>query len=324
MADEVRVVEVLLRDGLQTLVHESGWHSPTTGEKLDLIRRISDTGVPEIEVTGFVHPKVIPMLADAGEIVAGLPNSPRTTYRALVPNLRGAERAAEAGCTKVSCLIVASETYSRKNSNMSVNENLEQIKMISDFCGSAGITVSVGMGICFLCPYEGVVPEESVLRLIDEFTRMGINEVSIADSIGMTNPRDVSNRVAAIKNRWPEMTVGVHLHERNGMALANVLAAYQSGATVFESCLCGYGGGIAMPVSVLGMGNVPTEDVVHMFSEMGVHTGIDLAAIRAASAAAAELIGIPSRARLAQVGTFSELNEMAQQFRSQRGHGASA
>ncbi len=316
MAAEVRIVEVLLRDGLQTMVHESGWHVPTTEEKLDLVRRITEAGVPELEVTGFVHPKVIPMLADASDVVRGIPPHAGTTYRALVPNLRGAERAAEAGSKKVSALIVASETYNQKNANMSLAENIEQIRLITEFCRDKGIEVDLSMGCCFLCPYEGVLPLDNLLRLVEKFVGMGIEEISIADSIGMANPRDVGIRVAAIKKRWPETTVGVHLHERNGMALANVLAAYQNGATMFESCLGGYGGGIAMPVSVLGMGNVPTEDVAHMFSEMGVDTGIDLEALRAVSDFAADIIGVPSRSKLSQVGTFSEFNAMAQQFRT--------
>ena len=312
---EVRIVEVLLRDGLQTMVHEAGWHVPTTEEKITLIDKIADAGVPEIEVTGFVHPKVIPMLADADEVMRALPQRDGLTYRALVPNLKGAQRAIDAGCTKLSALIVASETYSKKNSNMSIAENVEQIRLISELAKASGVHLDVGMGICFLCPYEGPVPEGRILDLIKTFYGFGIREVSIADSIGMSNPRAVGQRVNAIATRFPDVVLGVHLHERTGMALANVVAAWENGATSFESCLGGYGGGIAMPVSVLGMGNVPTEDVVHLFREMGVETGVDLDAIRKLSSEVGELLGIPSRARVAQFGTFEEFNEMAQQYR---------
>jgi len=311
---DVLIVEVLLRDGLQTLVHESGWHEPTTAEKSRLIERISQTGIPEIEVTGFVHPKVIPMLADAEEVVANLPDNPAVTYRALVPNLRGAQRAVAAGTQKLSCLIVASETYSKKNSNMSVGENLAEIERIVEFADENDVDVNVSMGICFLCPYEGPVPEEDVFHLIEAFVKMGIGEVSVADSIGMANPRLVGERVGKISRRWPELALGVHLHERTGMALANIFAAYENGATIFESCIGGYGGGIAMPVSVMGMGNVPTEDVVHLFEEMGVRTGVDLDAVREISKEVGELLGIPSRARVTQYGTYGEFHEFAQQF----------
>ena len=312
---EVRIVEVLLRDGLQTMVHEAGWHVPTTEEKIALIGKIVAAGVPEIEVTGFVHPKVIPMLADADEVMQALPKHDGVVYRALVPNLRGAQRAIDAGCTKLSALIVASETYSKKNSNMSIAENVEQIRLISELAQASGVQMDVGMGICFLCPYEGPVPEKRIIDLISIFHDFGVNEVSIADSIGMSNPRTVGQRVRAVTTRFPDITLGVHLHERTGMALANVVAAWENGATSFESCIGGYGGGIAMPVSVLGMGNVPTEDVVHLFREMGVDTGVDLDAIRSVSDEVGSLLGIPSRARVAQFGTFEEFNEMAQQYR---------
>jgi len=311
---KAHIVEVLLRDGLQTMVHESEWHVPTTAEKLELIARFADAGVPEIEVTGFVHPKVIPMLADADEVVRQLPERPGTIYRSLVPNLRGAQRALDAGCTKMSSLIVASETYNIKNSNMTVADNVEQIRLIAELCAAESIETNVSMGICFLCPYEGVVPEERVLGLIETFMGFGVREVSIADSIGMANPRLVGQRVKAITTRWPELALGVHLHDRTGMALANIVAAYDNGATIFESCTGGYGGGISMPVSVLGMGNVPTEDVVHLFSEMGVETGVDLDAVRATSDHAAKIIGLPSRAKVSQYGTFAEFNAIAQQY----------
>ncbi len=312
---KARIVEVLMRDGLQTMVHEEGWHVPTTEEKIALIGKIADAGVPEIEVTGFVHPKVIPMLADADDVMRALPARDGVVYRALVPNLRGAQRAIDAGCTKLSALIVASETYSKKNSNMSIAENVEQVRLIAELATASGVSMNVGMGICFLCPYEGPVPEDRILDLISTFYRFGVREVSIADSIGMSNPRIVGQRVKAITSRFPDVVLGVHLHERTGMALANVVAAWENGATSFESCLGGYGGGIAMPVSVLGMGNVPTEDVVHLFREMGVETGVDLDAIRNLSAEVGSLLGVPSQARVAQFGTFEEFNAMAQQYR---------
>jgi hydroxymethylglutaryl-CoA lyase len=321
---KAHIVEVLLRDGLQTMVHESTWHVPTTDEKLDLIARLADAGIPELEVTGFVHPKVIPMLADADELMCRLPKRRGTVYRALVPNVRGAERARDAGCTKLSALIVASETYNKKNANMSLADNVEQIRLIAELCAAEQLEINVSMGICFLCPYEGLVPEARVLELIETFMGFGIREISIADSIGMANPRLVGQRVNAIATRFPELALGVHLHDRTGMALANIVAAYENGATIFEGCTGGYGGGIAMPVSVLGMGNVPTEDVVHLFAEMGIETGVDLDALRATSAYTAQLIGLPSRAKVTEFGTFAEFNALAQNYRHAPPRGASA
>ncbi|MBC9732811.1 hydroxymethylglutaryl-CoA lyase [Nocardioides marmotae] len=308
---EVRIVEVLLRDGLQTMLHEQDWHVPTTDEKFYIAEQVAQTGIPEQEVTGFVHPKVIPMLADADELVRRLPQHENFVNRALVPNVRGAERAVEAGCTKLSALIVNSETYNRKNANMSIAENIEQVRLIAEIAEQHGLEIDASVGMCFLCPYEGPISESSVLDLVDQFTSFGIHDIAIADSIGMANPRLVGGRVAAIMKRWPDLVLGVHLHERTGMALANVVAAYENGATSFESCIGGYGGGIAMPVSVKGMGNVPTEDVVHLFREMGVETGVDLDKVRALSDEVAQIIGIPSRARVAQYGTYEEFHELS-------------
>jgi hydroxymethylglutaryl-CoA lyase len=316
---DVRVVEVLLRDGLQTMVHERDFHVPSTAEKIDLAGRLADAGVPEIEVTGFVHPRVIPMLADASDVIAGLAPRPGTVFRALVPNVKGADRARAAGCTKLSALIVASETYSGKNSNMSVRENVEQIRRIAALARESDLAVNVTMGIAFLCPYEGLVPERRVLELIDEFAGMGVEEISIADSIGMANPRLIAQRFASVHRRWPELTLGAHLHERTGMAIANVVAAYESGATVIESCIGGYGGGISMPTSVLGMGNVPTEDVVNLFAEMGIETGIDLAAVRRIGEDVAELLRLESGSRVTRFGTFADFHAEAQAHRADAG-----
>ncbi|GEL21060.1 hydroxymethylglutaryl-CoA lyase [Pseudonocardia sulfidoxydans NBRC 16205] len=327
MAEEpqARIVEVLLRDGLQTMVYESDWHVPTTEEKLELIEMLADAGIPELEVTGFVHPKVIPMLADASEVVQRLPDRPGTVYRALVPNLRGAQRAIAAGCTKLSALIVASETYNKKNSNMTLAENVEQIRQITELAKSEkDVVVNVSMGCCFLCPYEGEQSEEHILGLIETFVGFGITEVSIADSIGMANPRMVGKRVKAITSRWPELTLGMHMHDRTGMALANIVAAFDNGATLFETCAGGYGGGISMPVSVLGMGNVPTEDVVNMFDEMGIPTGVDLGAVRKAAERTAEIIGLPTYGRVSKYGTYQEFHELALQHIDAPARGNSA
>jgi len=312
---QARIVEVLMRDGLQTMVHEEGWHVPTTEEKLIMIDMIADAGVPEIEVTGFVHPKVIPMLADADEVVRRLPAREGVVYRALVPNLKGAQRAIDAGCTKLSALIVASEAYSMKNSRMSVADNVVQIGEIAQLAADAGVGIDVSMGISFLCPFEGPIDLDKVLGLVEQFQNFGVHEISIADSIGMSNPREVGARVGAITSRFPDLVLGVHLHECTGMAIANTLAAYDNGATVFEACIGGYGGGIAMPISVMGMGNVSTEDVVHLFREIGVETGVDLAKLRAIGEYTAELTGIPSRSRVTRYGTYEEFHDLAQQYR---------
>lgn len=308
------IVELLARDGLQTMVHETNWSMPTTANKVELIRRAAAAGVPEIEVTGFVHPKVIPQLADAEEVARQTADLPGVKLRALVPNMKGAIRAIEAGVQKLSCLIVASETYQRKNSNMSIAENRREIERIVELGRREGREVSVGMGICFVCPYEGPVPPVRIAELVDFFVSLGIGEVSIADSIGHASPTDVTERVDMLLQRHPDLKLGLHLHDMSGMAISNVYAGWQAGASIFEACTGGYGGGIAMPISVNGMGNVPTEDVVNLFHSMGVDTGVDLDALRETGRWFAEVIGVPPRSRVARNGTYADLLAIGQRL----------
>jgi hydroxymethylglutaryl-CoA lyase len=313
-----RIVELLTRDGLQTMVHESGWRVPTTADKVEFIRKAAAAGVPEIEITGFVHPKAVPPLADAIEVARQVSDMQGTVIRALVPNYRGALNALEAGVPKFSCLVVGSETYQKKNSNMSIADNVKEIERIAELGRRENRVVAVGMGICFACPYEGRIPLKAIMDLIDQFVSFGIDEISIADSIGYASPAEVRERVDAILQRYPHLTLGLHLHDSSGMALANIYAGWLAGATSFESCTGGYGGGIAMPISVNGMGNVATEDVVNLFHSMGVDTGVDLDKIREAGRWFADLVGVEPRSRIAFNGTLADLNRIGRKLLEQQ------
>lgn len=273
---KVRIVEVLPREGLQSVLHHADAYVPTTEEKIGLIEAIASTGVAEIEITNFAHPKVIPGLADAEAVTRRARRVPGVTYRAVVPNERGMQRGIDAGIQKVTCLIAASETYSAKNSNMSIAQNLEQIRTIHRMAQAAGVEVAVGMAICFVCSYEGPIPESRVEELAAQLVDMGIGEITVADSVGVATPAHVASLTGRLLDRWPDLDLGLHLHDLAGFALANVYAAYQSGVRIFESALCGLGGGIVMPIDVRMMGNVPTEDVVYLLERMGVDTGIDV------------------------------------------------
>lgn len=273
---QVTIIDVFARDGLQTVVHEPHLRTPSTDEKVAVIEQLDAAGVPEIEITGFVHPRVIPSLADAEEVARqALAHPHRAIYRALVPNFRGAERAMSVGMKKISCLIVASETYQQLNSHMPVEHNVQEIEKIAPVAASAGIEVCVGMGTSFVCPYDGVLSEDYILRLIGRFVDAGITEVSLADSVGLAWPTLVRDRVRAILARWPQLRLGLHLHTLAGLALANVFAAFEAGITHFEGSVGGIGGGIAMPVHTTNMGNVATEDLVYLFESCGINTGID-------------------------------------------------
>ncbi|MDQ6675046.1 MAG: hydroxymethylglutaryl-CoA lyase [Chloroflexota bacterium] len=288
----VRIAEVFPRDGLQTLLYEPGLRQPTTQEKVEFIHRVARSGVPEIEVTGFVHPRVIPQLADAEAVAAAVVGKlPGTTLRALVPNYRGAERAIAVGMPRISCLVAASLTYQRLNSNMTIEENLRDIERTVELAARSGTQVGLGMAISFVCPYDGVVPLESVLKIVERGIQLGIREVHLSDSIGLAWPSLVRERCAAVLDRWPDVFLGLHLHTLAGTALANALAGYEAGARSFDGSAAGIGGGIAMPIHTTEMGNVATEDLVYLFESSGIPTGVDLAEAAANGRRAMQLVG---------------------------------
>lgn len=316
MSDAPRIIiaDVFARDGLQTVLHESHLRTPTTEEKIAVIAALDAAGVPEIEITGFVHPRVIPSLADAEAVAtAALAMPHRAILKALVPNVRGAERALAVGVPKISCLIIASETYQRLNSHMSVEDNLRQIEAITQLAAGTGTEVCVGMGTSFVCPYDGPLPEDYILRLVERFVNAGIREISLADSVGLAWPTLVERRVAAVRERWPHVTVGLHLHTLAGLAQANAWAGYQAGATIFDGSVGGIGGGIAMPVHTTNMGNVATEDLVYLFEACGVPTGIDAPALARLGRETQALIGTGN----SHAASFGSLSAFLAESRTQ-------
>lgn len=287
LPERVTIVEVGPRDGLQSLPE------PYPLElKLQLIELLAEAGLEKIEVTAFVRPDVVPQLADAEEVLARVRRVEGCVYRALVPNRRGAERAAAAGVDEMLGLITASDTYNRKNSNMTVAENLDAIAQVAEVAREAGVPLVVAIGIAMFCPYEGEVPEERVLSMIERMRADGVGEFYVATSVGLDGPRKVHRLCSLVLDRWPETTLGIHLHNTNGMALANALAAADAGVLVFEGSICGIGGGIRMPTGMPRYGNVATEDLVHLFSELGVGTGVELPVLLAAARRAKELLGL--------------------------------
>lgn len=276
----VHIADVWARDGLQTVLHESHLKTPSTAEKIEVIEALDDAGVPEIEITGFAHPAVIPSLADAEKVAEHVLASPhKAVFRALVPNYRGAQRALAVGVPKLRCLLVASETYQRLNSNMSVEDNLIAIEQIVELATSSNTMVAANVGTAFICPYEGLMPESRVLDIISRYVAMGIRDVTLSDSVGLAWPSLVRQRCLTVMERWPDLDLGLHLHTLGGLALANCFAAFEVGVRRFEGSVGGIGGGIAMPVHTTSMGNVATEDLVYLFESCDAATGIDAAAI---------------------------------------------
>ncbi len=314
MSEAVRITDVFLRDGLQSLT--SPEPDLTTEEKVALIHDLDEAGVPEIEITGFVHPRIIPNLADAEGVADGARRGAvHARMRALVPNLRGAERALASGLTKLSCLIVASETYQRMNSNMSVGDNLDEIERIVALAHQHDAAVMVGMGMSFICPYEGLMPEDRVSEMVDRFVDLGIDEVVLADSIGLAWPDLVRRRCSAILERWPTLMLGLHLHTLAGLGLAGAAAGYAVGVRHFDGSVGGVGGGIRMPVPAARMSNVATEDLVYMFESSGITTGIDAERISVLARKVQERTGVGT----GHVSGFGSLDRFLEMSRAHLG-----
>jgi len=307
MAEEsVTICDVFARDGLQTVLHESHLRTPTTAQKVEIIEWLEEAGVPEIEITGFAHPKVVPSLADAAEVVRSLAGRPhKARFRVLVPNVRGAERAIAAGVKKIKLAIVASETYQLLNANMSIAEAIEQLRSIIKLAKSSGTEVAVGLGNGFVCPYEGILPESTILRLVAQLTSLGIKDITLSDSVGLAWPTLVRARCLTVMKHYPDVRLSLHLHTLAGLALANAFVAYECGVRRFDGSVGGIGGGIAMPVHTTQMANVATEDLVYMFESSGINTGIDLGSIVELGRKVTAIVGCGG----GHAGAFRTLND---------------
>ena len=295
----VTIVEVGPRDGFQM----EKIFIPTD-LKVRTIDLLSEAGLRSIEATSFVNPKVIPQMADAAEVMGRIARRPGTSYKALVPNLQGAERAIEAKADALELVIVASESYNRKNVGMSVDESIGVCGAVAEAARKAGRPLEVVIGCSFGCPIEGQVPEGQVERVARAVVALGISRLSLADSIGSGNPAQVARLVSRIRGALPGLPLSLHLHNTRGLGLANVLAGFQAGVDTFDSGLGGLGG---CPVFPGATGNVATEDIVNLFEEMGVSTGVNLDKVREASRLVQDFLGRPLPSYILRVGTTSEL-----------------
>ena len=313
LPERVTIVDVGPRDGLQSFPR-----AIDTATKVAMIDRLSETGLPVIEATGFAHPRVIPNLADAEEVCARINRKPGVVYRGLVPNARGAERAVPAKLDELLGLITVSEAYQKKNQNMTVAEGVAEAIKAFRIVEKAGVRFVMALGMSMWCPYEGVIAPARVLALVEQFRNAGMRRFYLAGSLGMEDPRQVSELFGRVLDRFADIEVGFHVHNLAGTGTANVLAALDAGAAFIEGAICGIGGGIAMPHTIASVGNLATEDIVHMLNEMGVETGIATAAIAAASRDVARLLGIEPGSHTAHTGTRA--NVMAGARRAPREH----
>jgi len=272
---DVRIVEVGPRDGLQNE------RAPVaTSDKIEFVNRLSAAGLRAIEVTAFVSPRWVPQMADAAEVVRGIERRAGTTYAALVPNLAGLEHAIAAGVDEMAIVASASETFSRRNINLGIEESLAGYRAVVEGARAAGIQVRGYLSTSFGCPYEGTVAPSRVTELAGRLLALGAFEVVLSDTIGIAHPGQVRQVLEAVRAALPLEQTALHVHDTRGTGLANVLMALSLGVTTFDSSAGGLGG---CPYAPGAAGNIATEDLVYLLDGMGVRTGVDLAAVVAAS-----------------------------------------
>lgn len=270
MSNKVQIVEVGPRDGFQNLKD----YIPVD-KKLKVMEALIEAGVKHMQHTSFVSPKAIPQLKDAGEITETLLKKyPGYDFFALVPNLYGARKAYELGLRKVSYVISLSVSHNKANINRTHEESFGELKTIIETYKDLNVCVDVAT--TFGCPFEGKFPTETVVKFIEKIADMGIKEMSLADTIGVANPRQVREIVTAVKKEFPEVEFQVHIHDTRNMGMVNTLAAIESGITKVQSALGGLGG---CPFAPGASGNTATEDLIYMLNEMGYDTGIDFSKI---------------------------------------------
>lgn len=304
LPESVTIVEMLPRDGFQRLEE-----FVPTDEKVEIIDELSTTGVDEIEISSFTHPKAVPTLRDADEVAERITRHEDVTYRALVPNAVGMERALAADIDKVNALATVSETYSTHNQNMSVDEILAEIEEIVALADGTDVEVEAGIGTSFYCPYEGRIPMADTLAVVDHVVEAGVDEVTLATTMGLANPVEIDEMFSAVFDRYPDLDVGLHLHDTNGMSLANTLTAMQCGVDRFDTSHCGLGGGVVLPEGLSGVGNTPTEDLVQMLTGMGLETSAQFDRVETVAHDVAERLDLGATSHVLMGGTVAGVLE---------------
>jgi hydroxymethylglutaryl-CoA lyase len=293
--NHVRIVEVGPRDGLQ---NEKAMLSAAV--KIELIDRLSATGLATIEATSFVSPKWVPQLADAAEVFRGIRKAPGVVYPVLVPNLQGYERAREVGATEVAVFTAASEAFNRANINASIDESIDRFIPVLERAKADGVAVRGYVSTVLGCPYQGEVPVADVVRVARRLYELGCHEISLGDTIGVGTPAKARDMLRAVAGDVPMHALAVHFHDTYGQALANILSCLDEGVRVVDSAVSGTGG---CPYAKGATGNVASEDVVYMLHGMGMTTGVDLDALVATGAWLAGELGKETQSRVTRART---------------------
>ncbi|KZE38784.1 hydroxymethylglutaryl-CoA lyase [Bhargavaea cecembensis] len=294
---DVVLTDVTGRDGFQM---EKEWIP--TDRKAEVLNGILASGVKRLEATSFVSPKAVPQLKDAKEVLARIDRQDAEII-ALVPNLRGAEFAREAGADKINFVLSISETHNRKNVRRSVDESLEQLRDITEVFPPDQIILS--LGTTFGCPFEGLYAVDKVHAVIGNVADMGLSQITLCDTTGMANPKQVTEFVRRLSADLPEQRFALHLHNTRGMGLANAIAGYQEGIRHFDAALGGIGG---CPFAPGASGNVTLDDVAHMFELMGVKTGIDMESLIGTARRMQEILGYELPGQVMKAGTAKTLH----------------
>ena len=298
-SSRIYIQEVVTRDGFQAEPR----FIPTE-DKIRLINRLSHAGYSKIEVTSFTSPKAIPMLADAEAVMRGIERVPGVEYTVLIPNLRGAERALAVGVDEFNLVMSVSETHNQSNLRMSRAESAKALGEVIALAHQSKVAVNISLSTSFGCPMSGMTPIHELMHWIDHFVDQGVRGISICDTTGMANPRQVTEICEKAQSKYPNTQWTLHFHNTRGMGLANALAAVQAGIVRFDSSLGGLGG---CPYAPGATGNICTEELVHMLDLMGFHTNMNLDLLLECAADLRTLVDRPLPSQVLLAGKVDRL-----------------
>jgi len=312
--DQITIVEVSPRDGLTQVCK-----GLSTADKIKYINKLSETGLRKIECASFTHPRLLPEGYDAEKLIEGISKKPDVTYVGLVPNEIGCRRAVITQIDEILILLSASDTFNKLNLGRPLKETLNKmLPAILDTAVKNSRSIRVYLMTAFGCPYTGKISTEDIAQLLLKLSYMGASEIVLVDSTGMANPRTVKSTIRTLLEQQLNINLAVHFHNTRGTAIANCVAAYEAGIRIFDTSL---GGMSATPYGVgeldIGYWNVPTEDLVHLFEEMGIKTGIDLTKLLDCVRLAEKMAGMPLPGHLLRAGKASTIARIPQHLARQ-------
>ena len=290
LPQHVKIVEVGPRDGLQ---NEAG-PMLDANVKANLIEQLAATGLRHIEAAAFVHPKWVPQMANSSEVLAQVKRLPQVSYSALTPNLRGLERALDAGVNEVAVFAATTEKFSQRNTNCSIAEGLARFEPVVKTALEAGLKVRGYVSVVIDCPYEGPVKPEAVAHIAHQLQQMGCYEISLGDTIGTATPARMLDMLEAVQNYVPASQLAGHCHDTYGQALANVMVMLQAGVSSFDSSVAGLGG---CPYAQGASGNLATEDLVYLLHGLKIETGVSLDQLIKVGHDISQLLGRPNASK---------------------------